>query len=336
LRRAVLACRHWARDVDVSTARVAAAMGLSNRTIRQWATHPAPHARGGRRRQPITQAEAVVMRTALIVHGPAASVATLQSWCPTASRRAIDRWLHADRQRRRAGLQLVRWHRPGRVWAMDFSEAPQPIEGAYRYVLHVRDLASQYHLAALPVARPTASAVCDLLRALCAITDAPLVLKVDNGAAFVSRELRDWARRCGTQLLYSPPCCPRYNGAIEASIASITTRAHHAAAAADHPESWTCDDVEAARASANAVVRRPSGRTAETSWRTASRITAVERRRFAGIYAASMRRRIDQPPRVQQRIAIVDTLRQLGYVSITRRVDLVQSLKSQKRQRLRG
>lgn len=276
------------------------------------------------------------MRTALIVHGPAASVATLQSWCPTASRRAIGRWLREDRRRRRAGLQIVRWHRPGRVWAMDFSDAPHQIEGQYRYLLHVRDLASHYHLAALPVMQTTATTVCGLLRRLCAHVGAPLVLKVDNGSSFVSHDLRDWARRCGTQLLYSPPCCPRYNGSIEASIASITTRAHHAAVGGGHPEVWTCDDVEAARASANAIVRRPSGRTADASWRAAARITTIERRRFDRRCATARRRRIDQPPRVQQRIAIVDTLRQLGYVSITRRADLVQSLKSKKRQTLRG
>jgi hypothetical protein len=39
---------------------------------------------------------------------------------------------------------------------------------------------------------------------------------------------------------------------------------------------------------------------------------------------------------VQQRVAIVDTLRRLGYVSITRRADLVHSLKSKKRQELRA
>ena len=51
------------------------------------------------------------MRTALIVHGSATSVAALQAWCPTASRRAIATWLHADRRRRRDQLQIVRWHR---------------------------------------------------------------------------------------------------------------------------------------------------------------------------------------------------------------------------------
>lgn len=276
------------------------------------------------------------MRAALVVDGPLASVATLQAWCPAASRRAIAAWVRTDRRRRRAALHQLHWYRPGRVWAMDVSEAPFPIEGQYRYVLHVRDLASQYHLAALPIARPTGAAVDGLLRALCAAAAPPLVLKVDNGAPFISHDLRGWARQVGTQLLYSPPRCPRYNGTIEASIASITTRAHHAAAAADHPASWTCDDVAAARASANSVVRRPSGRTAAASWRTAPRITAVERRRFARQYARALRRRIDQPPRVQQRVAIVDTLRALRYVAITRRADLVHSLKTKKRQTLRA
>ena len=132
---------------------------------------------------------------------------------------------------------------------MDFSDAPHLIEGRYRYLLHVRDLASQCHLAALPVLQPTAASVIGLLRALCAHVDPPLVLKVDNGAPFISHDLRGWAGTVGTQLLYSPPCCPRYNGAIEASIASITTRAHHAAVATGQPEAaWTCDHVEAARA----------------------------------------------------------------------------------------
>ena len=63
---------------------------------------------------------------------------------------------------------------------------------------------------------------------------------------------------------------------------------------------------------------------------------AEERRRFTRLCATRRPYRIDQPPRVQQRIAIVDTLRRLGYVSITRRADLVHSLKTKKRQTLRA
>jgi transposase InsO family protein len=332
----VLACRRWARAIDVSTVRIAHALGLSARTIRHWASHRGRHTRPGRPAHPITRAEAVVMQTALIVEGSRTSVTALQRWCPTLSRRVIAAWLRADRRRRRAAWHRVRWQRPGRVWALDFSQPPIPIDGRYRQLLHVRDLASQYHLAALPVMHADATTVCGLLRALCAQHAAPLVLKVDNGSPFISGDVRAWARANRVQLLHSPPRCPRYNGTIEASIASITTRTHHAAVAEDHPEMWTCRDLEQARASANSVVRQQPDHTAEDVWRTAPRITAHERHRFMRLCAASRRRRIDQPVRVQQRVAIVDTLRRLGYVSITRRADLVHSLKSKKRQELRA
>lgn len=275
------------------------------------------------------------MRAAIVVHGAGVSVATLQTWCPTASRRAIARWVRQDRQQRRNRLHVVHWTQPGRVWAMDFSTAPSAIEGQYRGVLHVRDLASQYHLAALPVARASAAAACGLLRALCARVDAPLVLKVDNGSAFVSGDLQAWARAAGTHLLHSPPACPRYNGAIEASIGAITTRAHHAAATAGHPEHWTCEDVELARITANATVRSPDRRSAEQRWHQAAPITRAERRRFAVYHAAAQRRKMSVPMRVRCRMALVETLRSLGYVSITRRADLVQQLPKEKRQKLR-
>ena len=142
------------------------------------------------------------MHTALAVHGPYTGVATLQAWCPSASRRAIATWRRQRRRAARQRLHVVRWTSAGRVWAADFSDAPQPIDGDYPCVLHVRDLASQQYLAALPVPHPTASAVCDLLHALVAAHAAPLVLKVDNGAAFGSHQLQGWAMTHGTALLY--------------------------------------------------------------------------------------------------------------------------------------
>ena len=277
------------------------------------------------------------MRAALITSGPSVSLATMQSWCPTASRRAIDTWVRDDRRRRRAGLSVLRWQRAGRVWAMDISEAPQPIDGVYRYVLHVRDLASGCHLAALPIAQPTADIVCARLQALVRRWGAPLVLKLDHGAAVVSRDLQVWARATGIRLLYSPPRCPRYNGAIEASIGAITTRTHHVAAAAGHPETWSCQDVEHARTWANAVARRPSAPSAHAIWTRRSRIARTERRRFLQACTRALRRRSrHQTARVQHRLAIVDTLRRLKYVSITRRADLVHGSKTKTRQELRA
>lgn len=252
------------------------------------------------------------MQLALALSGPFVGLATLQAWCPSASRRAIAAWRRRRRGTARRRLQVVRWTGAGRIWAADFSDAPVPIDGEYPCVLHVRDLASQQYLAALPVPRPTATAVSHLLRALVATHAAPLVLKVDNGGAFGSHDVQTWATAHGIALLYSPPRCPRYNGSIEASIGALTTRAHHAAAAAGHPEYWTCADVEGARIQANAHATAP-----------VTRITATERRRFQASYVTASGGSTTAITRAQQRTAIAHTLHVLGYVSITRRADLV-------------
>jgi transposase InsO family protein len=302
----------WAHRVDGSTIAAASALGLSTRTLRRWAATRCVPPDRGRPTHAITRVEATMIRLALALYGPHAGVATLQAWCPSASRRAITTWQRRRRRNARRRLQIVRWTGAGRIWATDFSEPPVPIDGDYPWVLHVRDLASQQHLAALPVGHPTASAVCDLLAALTATHAAPLVLKVDNGAAFGSHDLQAWAATHGTALLYSPPRCPRYNGSIEASIGALTTRAHHAAAAAGHPQHWTCADIEAARLQANA---HASARV--------TRITAAERQRFQAHYRAACDEQDHATTRAQQRSAIAHTLQELGYVSITRRAGLV-------------
>lgn len=45
-------------------------------------------------------------------------------------------------------------------------------------------------------------------------------------------------------LLLSPPFFPSYNGAIEAGIGSLKTRAHLEAARHGHSCEWNCDDLE--------------------------------------------------------------------------------------------
>lgn len=276
------------------------------------------------------------MRMVMRFDGPHVAIATLHAWCPAASRRAITAWRRREWQRQRRRSRVLRWTQSGRVWAMDFSDAPHPIDGEYGALLHVRDLASHYHLAALPVSRLSSRAACGLVRALCATAAAPLVLKVDNGSAFRSRQLRAWADAAGTTLLYSPPRTPRYNGAIEGSIGALTTRAHHGAVLADHAEYWTCADVEAARVAANLSVARRSQPTPWQRWQQSSAITAAERRRFRTHCAAVASTITGVNRAVQQRAAIVDTLQRLRYVSITRRADLVHHLNSKSRQELRA
>ncbi|MGA2498936.1 MAG: hypothetical protein ABSH20_14435, partial [Tepidisphaeraceae bacterium] len=84
------------------------------------------------------------------------------------------------------------------------------------------------------------------------------MLKTDNGSHFIASEVRDLLAVTNITHLLSPPMTPRYNGAQEASIGSLKTRAMHIAAAAGRFGCWSCDDVEAARLEANRQAR-PQG-----------------------------------------------------------------------------
>jgi hypothetical protein len=82
--------------------------------------------------------------------------------------------------------------------------------------------------------------------------------------------------------LFSPPRTPGYNGAIEAGIGSLKTRTQTHAARYGRPGWWTWDDVEAARAEANATARPrgPSGPTPDASWHARRPVTPAERGMF--------------------------------------------------------
>jgi hypothetical protein len=86
----------------------------------------------------------------------------------------------------------LHWHRPGTVWAADFSKVAEPIDAVYPYVLAVRDLASGLQLCWRPVPALTAAAAWAELEVLFTIHGSPLVLKLDNGSAFRS----GWLKRC--------------------------------------------------------------------------------------------------------------------------------------------
>ena len=112
---------------------------------------------------------------------------------------------------------------------------------------------------------------------------APLVIKADNDSAFTAREARimlvDWE----LFFLLSPPRTPSYNGACEAGIGSLKTRAHPLAARQGRPGRWSCDDVEAARIQANETAHPdgPRNPTPDVAWTQRTRITAKEIRAFA-------------------------------------------------------
>ncbi len=179
--------------------------------------------------------------------------------------------------------RTLHWTRPGTVWALDFAEPPQPIEGCYGRLLAVRDLASGFQLLWLPVPDESAAVTVAALEALFGQYGAPLVLKSDNGSAFIAGESAALLAAWGVCPLFSPPRTPRYNGSCEAGIGSMKTRTHHQAARGDRAGDWTCADAEAARQQANETGRPwgSRGPTPAEVWEGRQPVAAAERSAFA-------------------------------------------------------
>jgi transposase InsO family protein len=221
----------------------------------------------------------------LDIFGPGVGVPTLCTCFPDLARAELDDLVKDYRARWRVdNLRLIHvldWQRPGTVWAIDFAEAPSLIDGSCAYVLAVRDLASGQTLLWHPVAAPTADIVVAELRWLFTVHGAPLVLKSDNGSAFIADELRRELQRWGVGQLFWPPHRPEYNGSIEASIGSLKTRTERECLRHGRPAVWTSSDLEGAQLAANtAHPRRLKGRTPEEVWQSRAALPADSRAAF--------------------------------------------------------
>jgi hypothetical protein len=194
--------------------------------------------------------------------GPGVGMPALRAHFRDLARAALEAQLQAYRrvwrETHRRTLHVLRWTRPGVVWAMDFAHAPSLIDGIYSYLLAVRDLASGQQLLWQPLLAPTAEVVRAELPLLFALYGAPWVLKLDNGSAFIADLVRWYLHRAGVHPLYSPPQTPAYNGAIEASIGSLKTRTKRQCRVAGHPGNCTSADTEAARIDPAASLGRPT------------------------------------------------------------------------------
>lgn len=98
---------------------------------------------------------------------------------------------------------------------MDFTQPDAPIDGGYRRVLFVRDLASGYVLLAQPCASECAAVARQALEQLFALHGPPLALKADNGGKTGSGS--GAKRRCLTPLRL----WPRHNGSCERGLAGV-------------------------------------------------------------------------------------------------------------------
>lgn len=194
--------------------------------------------------------------------GPQASVAIVRAAYPTMARGEVQnilaRYKRIWRKDHRRLLYVLHWHRPGAVWAMDHTEPSRRVDGLYRYVLNIRDLASGMELAWLPMEDETAVLADYALEALFYQYGPPLILKSDNGSPFIAGDTLQLLKRWSVSPLFSPPRTPQYNGSLEASNGVMKIRANHLAARQGRPGYWTCDDLEAAQWFANHV-HRPWG-----------------------------------------------------------------------------
>jgi transposase InsO family protein len=263
---------------------------LCPRTISIWVCdwrknylHAEPRGRPAQRADTETR-DAVIALFQLM--GPGVGLPVLQEIFPGVARRELEdlqrRYRDAHLKKNRVLIHALRWKRPGAVWAMDYTQPPCPVDGIYDSILVVRDLSSGMQLLALPVQSEGAEQTVAALKSLFIEYGVPLVIKSDNGSAFTAAAVEEFLLLYHVYHLLSPPRLPSYNGACEAGIGSLKTRAHHESARDDRAGEWTCDDVEAARLMANET-SRPGGFHAPTPnqlWRIRLLLSQGERESF--------------------------------------------------------
>jgi len=269
--------------------------------------------------------------------GPAIGLPTLRLEFPELARAELANILSLYRQewqqRNRQPLHVLHWTRPGAVWAMDF-HGPRPlIDDRHPYLFAVRDLASDNQLLWQPVTDMTALTAERALESLFAQHGPPLVVKSDNGSAFIADAVRELSKTFAANILFSPPRRPSYNGSIEAGIGSLKSRTEQCAARHGRPGYWTWDDAEAARLEANATSRPqgPLGPSPDILWAGRQPITQQERTSFQIAVALQLKEieatqewdqqdpQKDSQRRAMDRAAISHALVEQGYLSYSRR-----------------
>lgn len=303
-RTQVLALSRWASHHDVSQRRVAARVGLAQQTVNDWGRRRAARlldvAPRGRPPQVLSVAVKHEVNDLLCECHGRLGLPMLKHVFDQVPRTVLSDLRHRYHAQHPRCLQHLRWTSPGRVWSADFTEPEVPVDGVYRYVLSVRDLASYQQLLSLPLRHAEAGATVCALRYLFSAHGRPLVLKTDNGSGFIDHRVRQLLESADVSHLLSPPKTPRYNGSQEAGIGALKTRALHIAAAHGRVDAWTCDDVEAARVEGN-WQSRPWGRNGPApieQWHARTPIPREERERFTA--AVAMARQEERQQMIQQ------------------------------------
>jgi transposase InsO family protein len=188
------------------------------------------------------------------------------------------------------------WSTPGTVWAMDHAVPPQAVDGVFPNLFALRDLSSGLTLRWEPAVAASAQQVIASLEDAFCLWGAPLVIKCDNGPAFISEALEQFLEPWGVKLLLSPVRRPQYNGSAEAAIRWLKRRSEREATRAGRPGAWRHEDMERAALLSNELPRRGSP-SPQSRWE--ARTALAPERRLAFLQTVK-----EERPRVLQELGL--------------------------------
>jgi hypothetical protein len=267
--------------------------------------------------------------------GPAVPLAVLRAQFPRMGcaelQRLLRRYRRECRRQRQARPRRLYWSCAGSVWATDFVEHV----GGLNWVLSVRDLASRRQLLWRSVASPSAALVTAALTELFREHGPPLVLKSDNGAAFIASETVELLRRQGVIPLFSPPRRPQYNGGCERGGAILKGYTYQHAVCGNRAGLCRASDLEPARQLANRLTRPwgHRGPSPDDVWQARPLLSAGQREefclelaRFRRVACQQLEYPLDGPltrgeAARRDRRAVQAALEALGYLTIMTRRD---------------
>lgn len=337
-REAVESARFAVVQGGATKAEAAEDLGLNPRTLRRWearleAQRPpwTPLGRRLWRSSPKVRGRLILTAKRL---GAGLGIRRLAGWFPEMPRSEVEQVILRYRWDLSMGKPVpagdLHWLLPGSVWAMDFTRAPYPVDGLWRVVFSVRDVASGAQLVWQPVAGESAQAIVPVLGNRFETCGAPLVVKSDLGSAFSSGDCQRFLEDHGVKLLFSPPRTPRYNGSAEVGIRWQKLRTETAAAEAGRPGHWRSEDLERAMSRTNAYAPR-GGQSRLERWEARTPIPETLRDAFLETVAAEeprVRAEREYPPegplgragqRLVERTAIRRALVAHGLLAIRRR-----------------
>ena len=339
MRQRVATVCHYVQTQAVPVIRVTRYLAVSDRTVRRWrsqtcharTTGPEPR---GRPPQPAQRSDRNAVYQFLRERGAGTPLVAVQAAFPHLRRSDLSEILKryrrvARRQHERHQSRLA-WQRAGAVWAADFKERREPIEGRYAWILAVKDLASRCQLAWLPVEEQTAETVQAVYAQLFAEHGPPLVLKSDNGGPFRDEGTKQLLAAHLVVPLYNPRRRPAYNGGVERANGQLAGYQEALAAFRGRAGAPTCEDAACARTLANELARPAGwqGPTAGQLWQRRDPLSDRERDTFLrelGERRVQARRDLHLPPEeplahypqaAVDRRAVRDTLVSQGLLAI--------------------